>query len=154
MNDKKPHRKRTGCIAALLVALAVFVLPLVGFRIIAARLHSQLRRADHPAVLVTCRKMIADARAEIGEENLPESRFKNLADPVAKPQVIPDLNPSYLVVRKDHVMMCFSALPRVYLLAFSEGAKQCGNEKLIDGLWISSGSPHNYIGQQPPERDK
>lgn len=154
MNDKKAHPKRTGCIVTLLIALAVFALPLVGFRVIAARLHSQLRRADHPAVLATCRKMIADARATRGEDNLPESRFENLADPVAKPQDVPGLNPSYLVVRKDHVMMCFSALPRVYLLAFSEGAEQCGNEKLIDGLWISSGGPHNYTGQQPPERDK
>jgi hypothetical protein len=151
MNEKKrTPGKRIGCVVAQLVVFTVFVLPLAGFRVIAARHYRQLRRADHPQVLAVCRTMIADARAHVGEGNLPESRFKNLADPVAKPQDIPGLTPSYLVFTKDYVMMCFSALPRVYLLAFSEGVEQCGNEKLIDGLWISSGSPHNYTVQQNP----
>jgi len=151
---EKAKGKLAGCRVALLVVIAVFVLPLAGFRVIAARHHQRLRHADHPRVLAVCRRMIADARAQVGEDNLPQSRFKNLVEPVPAPQDVPGLSPSYLVVTKDHVIMCFSALPRVYLLAFAEGAEQCGNEELIDGLWIASGGPLNYDGRQSPAGDR
>lgn len=55
------------------------------------------------------------------------------------PEAVKTLRPAYIAVWKDHVLVCIRALPRTYVLAFSENAKQYGTRRIIDGLWYYNG---------------
>jgi hypothetical protein len=113
---------------------------LIGSKIYEIHLTRPILHADHQAILAACRTMIAERQNYHNQR--PDSKNRP-GDPVWPskdefPTVIKNLDPRYIIVDKDHVVICFSALPRVYLYGFAEGAEQYGTRKLIDGLWIGS----------------
>jgi hypothetical protein len=128
----------------LIVSLCWFiVIPVIvgiGFRLYGMHLKRPIFHGDHPAMLAACRTMIAERQSYHNDRQDSQS---TLGDPVIiqpvrnseVPTIIKNMNPAYIRIYKDHVLICFSALPRVYLLGFAEGAKQYGAIKLIDGLW-------------------
>ena len=101
--------------------------------------------ADHKAILAACRTMIAERQnyRNDREDSISKPGDPVIIYPVKKsevPAIIKNMHPEpkYILIYKDHVEICFSALPRVYLYGFAEGAEQEWGTKLIDGLWLGS----------------
>jgi len=128
-----------GCLTALIFFIAIFVIIAV---IPERRLHEKVRKADHAAILSACRSIISNSIAS----NRPPFSIGR-GDPLftnTVPSPILNLSPAYVTIMPDHAMICLSALPRVYVLAFATNAVQYGGEKLIDGLWLSHGPRQDY----------
>jgi hypothetical protein len=112
----------------------------VGFILWGAHLERQISHGDNQAILLACRTMIAERQNY--HNHRPDSNTRP-GDPVWPskdeiPAIIKNMHPEpkYIVIDKNHVLICFSALPRVYLVGYAEGAKQNGGRQLIDGLQL------------------
>lgn len=144
----------SGCLKLVVTFFVLCVLVVVGTCIGSDRLVSRVSDSGSPAVLAACRQLITDLKQH------PEWRRKDLdiygkatsapgdylyaVAPRDKwPRILADLEPGYIALDDEHVMICLSAIPRVYILGFAEGAKQYGTEKLVDGLWYSNGPNEN-----------
>ncbi len=60
--------------------------------------------------------------------------------PTNIPAAIRDLKPKDIRVKTNFVMLNFSRLPRLCVVAFQKGTKQYGTFNYIDGLWFWDGN--------------
>ena len=132
-------------ISSLCLFFIVTFVPLAGFKIYEIHLTRPILHADHKAILAACRTMIAEKGNYHNDRQDSTSKPHDpvLIYPVKKsavPEIIKNMRPEpkYILIYVDHVEICFSALPRVYLYGFAEGAEQDWGTKLIDGLWLGS----------------
>jgi hypothetical protein len=109
---------------------------------------SRVSDSGPPEVLAACRQLIANLKAHpewkrkdvdiSGKEVYAVGDYLYALAPRDKwPRILAELEPGYISLDDEHVMICLSAIPRVYILGFAEGAQQYGTEKFIDGLWFS-----------------
>jgi len=131
--DKRPTVGRS--VARWLTALLLpAVLALVVPRIYYWHRAHELETTDKRALLSACRALIAQYQLDHGSEMSNGGQFPVPPDMVA---AINALRPKYVTVRRDHVLICISVIPRLYVLAFADGADQFGRGILMDGLRFS-----------------
>jgi len=88
-------------------------------------------------VLVNCRHMIY-CRAKAEQLSQPEISVEDPAVPV----VIRRMNPNYIVVRPNFVVVRFDAPGRRSgFIVFREGAEQFGTALITNGIWYWNGTP-------------
>jgi hypothetical protein len=108
-----------------------------------SEIENRIRQADLLEVRSACRKMIHtfnERGSELNRGNPWVIGRRETAFVSSVPPVITNLNPSYVRVTSNHVVLCMSALPRVYLLVFDENTREYGTERVTDGIWLS-GNP-------------
>ena len=74
-----------------------------------------------------------------GADGVVVLRRKRILNDEDIPSAIRALRPSYVAVSTNHVLICLSAFPRMYVLGFSANSEQYGTDRLIDGLWYYTG---------------
>jgi hypothetical protein len=117
------------------------------------RIKRRLYKADHTRILADGRALIAVIDALPSSEKYRETRswawIGNRTDPLFRkyvPQSIDLLNPSYAAVSDKEVMLCFSLLPRVYLLVFQTNTQEYGSVCITNGLWLSNNPDRDRRG--------
>jgi hypothetical protein len=111
------------------------------------RMRKRLNQADHALILAACRQMIADVHTSHRPNLTIGKDDPSFSTRVSAP--IRDLRPAYVLASTDHVMICLSALPRIYVLGFATNVEQYGTTRLIDGLWYSSSPADDERKAQP-----
>jgi hypothetical protein len=112
---------------------------------------AQFDRCDHAALLAACREMILERQWLLsGRTNDPSSGLLldevwlgqgGIPIPEAVPKVIRDLRPTYIVIRKDYLIIGAPVSPvRIGVVAYAKGVEPSfGTRKYIDGLWFWDG---------------
>ena len=141
--------KKIFIIPLIIVAIVVFVIFLLIFwtNSWGAAERQKIFKASHSEILSSCREMInnrhnyrndrSDINAKPGDPVVLKAKGGLQDQSVQK--VIREMNPKYIALYEDHALICFSALPRIYIIAFKDGAEQYGSKKIIDGLWYWNG---------------
>lgn len=133
-------------LATIVIIVFVFV---GGLNFWKWKLRRPIWKADHKTILVSCRDLMRkydhlNSSRTTGRTNEPISVGKNDKEfETLIPVSIRKMDPAYVSIRKDNVLICFSALPRIYLIAFLENAEEYGTVELIDGLWFYNGHRSN-----------
>ena len=106
--------------------------------------------SDHAKLLNACRKLMDYSKTnEVSiTQNEPfwgeSSRWKML---IRKEDAsfnlvvsgeIASINPKYILVSPDVMLVCLSLMPKLYLLAFNQNIPQYGSTRISDGLWFSA----------------
>lgn len=92
-----------------------------------------LRKVDHTALVQAGRSLINKYAPEFDKRSV-----KQVGIPVDEaPYEIRSLKPLVIIVRNDYVLIGKSAMPRLFVLIFREGAVEFGNERLAPGLWYA-----------------
>jgi len=125
------------------VLLSICVLGAVLIRSWGTDKKRMLLNLNHAEILSVCRNMISNRR-NYRNDNHGRSDVILLNPHIAPleesvPYIIRETKPSYISISADQVQICYSALPRIYLVAFAEGTRQHGVTQLVDGLWLSDG---------------
>ncbi|MEI6564785.1 MAG: hypothetical protein WCO42_10820 [bacterium] len=97
--------------------------------------------ADHARILAECRALMAAKESQQRSEfkgSAPEIQVVDRVDRSGMREIAL-LKPSYVTISDKEVMICLSALPRVYVLAFKTNVQEYGTERITNGLWLS---PH------------
>jgi len=126
----------------------------LGVRLYGNWLEKKIRQVDHQELLEACRGMMesVDVYAKSGgTDPIPELIEVSIESKEFQRRNVPDsvrrLNPRYVVVSRNMVVICVSAVPRVYVYAFKKNTQEGGSKKLIDGLWIGRSSYSPSTGQ-------
>ena len=135
-----------GCakrLAAILLGLALLLILPSSY---VALKRYQLDHANHALILAACREVIANRSSYQNDRDKWPSLGK--ADvlllrpiPESVPKVVRQLNPKYILIREDNVLLSFNVpFARAALLGFQAGAHQYGTRQYIDGLWFWNGN--------------
>ena len=109
-----------------------------------SHLQKPIYETDHQSLLAACRTMISQAETFPHKNKKPNDYFiysishTNPDFVQFVPREIVMLNPAYVAVSSNEVMICLSVLPRLYLLGFQMNAVEYGSERLTNGLWLSA----------------
>lgn len=92
----------------------------------------RLKRMDAQNLLTECRHLIGEYGPTVKDRSF-------IAVPKGQmPAGIMKLNPKYVVIYQDHILICLHVIPRLYVMGFAEGVVQFGQFELADGLRYSS----------------
>lgn len=100
--------------------------------------------ADHARLLAECRALIATNQITPRDESKydkPLVRVYNKTDSLfykREMREVASLKPSYIAVSDKEVMICLSALPRIYVLVFRTNVQEYGAKCITNGVWISN----------------
>lgn len=96
-----------------------------------------LKTTDHKALLESCRELLTEKRAgKWNEGEIIKVRFKKDPDADRLPACILVLNPTYVFIGEDYILI--EMLGRYGVIAYAEDCKNEGKyakRKIIDGLW-------------------
>ena len=122
-----------------IIVAAAFFMAIIFYVFIPAR------HANYPAVLEACREMMTNKDSYYPRRTdwpAAEGVYIDFTVPIEAtdpkiPKVIRDLQPGYVIIQKDSVLVVFQGgfSHRAYK-AFPEGVAGDGTQKLIDGLWL------------------
>lgn len=111
------------------VVIGFFLLVYIYSRLnFAWRIHN-LQKMDHQALVTECQGLISAYQSQLLNTRQVGVNYESI------PPVIKKLKPKYVLVRKDHVFICVSVIPRLYVLGFAKGTIGFGQDRLCDGLW-------------------
>jgi hypothetical protein len=108
-------------------------------------LPERIRNADHQALANACRELILKKDTFTndwkGRRSYPPGAvvLDTWQRPSREdvPSVIRDLQPSYIMIGQDRLLVYLSAYPRrEALFVFAQGVAETGSIKLADGLWF------------------
>lgn len=120
-----------------------------------------VREADHARILAESQTLIAAADSrhprEERKSGAPWIEVFGRADPALfrhGMREIVSLKPSYVAVSDKEVMLCLSALPRIYVLAFRTNTQEYGSECITNGLWMSRDPARDRRNAETSRLDK
>jgi len=143
------QKSTKGCLKPILIVLAaLLVLPILSQLYVKFKIE-QIRRADPARILDACREMIAKRESFKNNRDKWPSLINEDAVlllrpiPESVPQSIQQLNPKYIIIRPDSVLVDFNIpFARAAVLAFRSGVQQYGTYQFVDGLWFWNGNKY------------
>ena len=142
----KIKRKKSVAVAILFIILGIIAyfclraflhsLPPDPYKNSEKRIVLLLYKTDHYALLSACRKVLKETNEGKWERRQYSVYHKPDPDVYKLPKIILDLNPTYIYINKNHLVIeMLGGFSHLGVYAFSENTKVFGDKKLIEGLW-------------------
>jgi hypothetical protein len=147
------NTKRNRCLILFAIIAMIFMLFVVATTIGARLAIRKYNKCDHYALLAACREMLSHGMSFTNSPNFrPPHSWEGTTITLTRdpsgygpdiPLVIRELNPRYLVIRDDSIIIVdppsFPAMRRGIIAFAPDAEKQYGTRNYIDGLWFWNG---------------
>lgn len=147
-SKRKPVFRRPLRLILLLIVVLLVLVGIPFFLVLQAQRATDEILREPDQLLKSCHELITH-RSEYRDDSPEWSAAYSQDDVILNPRVASlDANVpavfrenrmAYIVIHSNAVTICISTLPKRYLLAFLPGATEYGDEKIVDGLWLSTG---------------